>query len=188
MVCPELRRLSVGGRWHLVRTSSRCPNCLGKHELAVCQCQKRCRACGAPHHSLLHVDAPRQQSRLPTLDFPQPRTFGRGRGRASLMQRTVHYLEERRPGQAAPAPLPLVNAGRARLLQRVLSLQQERLIGTQQANAPIRREVMTTLRVAHQARLPILSAHLDSEEETRTVRFVSCPADCTCDVCRAYKP
>lgn len=55
-ICPQFKKLKVGGRWFWVRKTSRCFVCLERHGRSPCKSTAKCtvEGCEQKHHPLLH--------------------------------------------------------------------------------------------------------------------------------------
>lgn len=64
--CPAFKRLRTNARLQIILDQHGCVNCLSHgHQIANCKSKGRCRVCGAPHHTLLHIprtNTPRSQA------------------------------------------------------------------------------------------------------------------------------
>lgn len=61
--CPKLKELSVEERIKAAQTAELCLNCLRRnHKTRVCKSEKRCKVCRKPHHTLLHINQPRESA------------------------------------------------------------------------------------------------------------------------------
>ena len=72
--CNEFKNLDCNDRTSIVKSSNLCLNCLHPgHRAKDCRSSHRCKQCQRPHHTLLHIEPPKNEPPKPKNEPPKPK-------------------------------------------------------------------------------------------------------------------